>query len=145
LFLESSRSCYKYANGVTVFGKPYPGEPVGADGGACFVGTSGRIAVDRDSLVSDPAEIVREPLHAGEVHLPRNEGHSSNFLDCVRTRQRPICNEVVAHHSVNAVLLGGVVKQLQRPLRWDPQAERFPDDEGANRLMSIAKRPPWNT
>jgi hypothetical protein len=145
LFLQDDRSCYKYASGVTVYGKPYPDEPVGGDGGACFVGTHGRIAVDRDSLVSDPAEIVREPLHAGEVHLPRNQGHSTNFLECVRTRQRTICNEDVAHHSVNAVLLGGVVKQIRRPLRWDPQAEVFPDDEEANRLLSIAKRPPWNT
>lgn len=145
LFLDGDRSCYKYASGVTVFGKPFPGEPVGGNGGGCFVGTHGRIAVDRDSLVSDPAEIVREPLHANELHLPRNEGHSSNFLDCVRTRQLPICNEGVAHHSVNAVLLGGVVKQLKRPLRWDPQTEEFPGDDEANRMMSIAKRPPWIT
>jgi predicted dehydrogenase len=145
LFVEGDRSCYKYANGVTVFGKPYPGEPVGADGGACFVGTDGWIAVDRDSLVSEPAELVREPLHAGEVHLPRNTGHANNFVDCIRTRQRPICNEDVAHHSVNAVLLGGIVKQLKRPLRWDPVAEIFPGDDEANRMMTIAKRPPWNT
>ncbi len=144
LFLDGELSCYKYANGVTVYGKPYPDEPVGANGGACFVGTNGRIAVDRDSLVSDPAEIVREPLHANELHLPRNAGHSTNFLECVRTRQRTICNEDVAHHSVNAVLLGGIVKQLKRPTRWDPQAEIFPEDQEANRLMAIAKRAPWN-
>jgi hypothetical protein len=145
LFLQNDRSCYRYASGVTVYGKPYPDEPVGGNGGACFVGSAGRIAVDRDSLVSDPPEIVREPLHAGELHLPRNDGHSTNFLQCVRTRQRPICNEDVAHHSVNAVLLGGVVKQLRRPLTWDPQAEIFPDDQEANRMLSIAKRAPWNT
>jgi hypothetical protein len=141
--VDGDRSCYKYANGVTVYGNPYPGEPVGGNGGACFVGTAGRIAVDRDSLVSDPPEIVREPLHANEVHLYRTHGHSTNFLECIRTRQRTICNEDVAHHSVNAVLLGGMVKQLKRPLRWDPVKEQFDDDE-ANRMMSIAKRAPWN-
>src|ERR1039457_7158120 len=46
LFMEADRSCYKYASGVVVYGKPYPNEPVGGDGGAWFVGTSGRIAVD---------------------------------------------------------------------------------------------------
>ncbi len=145
LFLEGDLSCYKYASGVTVYGKPYPDEPVGGSGGACFVGTEGRIAVDRESLVSDPAEIVREPLHANEVHLHRTGGHANNFLECIRTRQSPICNEDVAHHSVNAVLLGGVVKQLGRPLHWDPVAEQFPNDDEANRMMSIAKRAPWNT
>src|ERR1044071_7413001 len=63
LFMEQDRSCYKYASGVVVYGKPYPNEPIGGEGGACFVGTHGRIAVDRNALVADPADIVGEPLH----------------------------------------------------------------------------------
>jgi predicted dehydrogenase len=143
IFMEGDRSSYRYANGVVVHGKAYPDEPVGGTGGACFVGTDGRIAVDRDSLVSDPAEIVHEPLLPHEVHLSRNTGHSNNFVECVRTRQRCICNEDVAHHSVNAVLLGGMAKVLKRSLKWDPAAERFVDDDEANRMMSFAKRAPW--
>jgi hypothetical protein len=145
LFTEGDRSCYKYASGVVVYGKPYPGEPVGGDGGACFVGASGRIAVDRDNLVSDPADIVREPLSQGEVHLYHSNSHSGNFLQCIRTRQRTICPVEVAHRSSSAVLLGGIVKQLKRPLKWDPAAEQFVGDEEANRMLSIAKRAPWNT
>jgi hypothetical protein len=139
------RSCYKYASGVVVYGKPYPGESVGGDGGACFVGSAGRIAVDRDNLVSDPPDIVREPLRPDEVHLYHSDSHSGNFLQCIRTRQRTICSVEVAHRSASAVLLGGIAKQLKRRLKWDPVAERFPDDEEANRLLSIAKRPAWNT
>jgi hypothetical protein len=145
LFLEEDRSCYKYPNGVVVYGKPYPGETIGGNGGATFVGTEGRISVDRDALISTPPDVVREPLHPNEVHLYHPTGHSDNFLECVRTRQRTICNEDVAHHSVNAVLLGGVVKQLKRPLKWDPAAERFVNDEEANRMLSMAKRAPWTT
>src|SRR5262249_51217427 len=78
LFMHGEKSCYKYARGVVVYGKLYPDELVGADGGACFVGTEGRIAVDRDALVSYPADIVREPLRPGEVHLYRNTGHANN-------------------------------------------------------------------
>ena len=144
LFLDGDRSCYKYASGVVVYGKPYPHEPVGGDGGACFVGTSGRIAVDRDNLVSDPPELVREPLRPNEVHLYHSNSHSGNFLQCIRTRQRTICPVEVAARAVSALLLGGVVKQLKRPLKWDPVAEHFVGDEEANRLLSIAKRPPWN-
>jgi hypothetical protein len=143
IFMEENRSNYKYANGVTVYGKPYPGERVGAIGGACFVGTAGRIAVDREGLVSDPPDLVREPLRPDEVHLYRNTGHSNNFLECVRTRSKTICDIDIAHRAVSAVLLGGVAKQLQRSLKWDPQAEQFPGDEEANRLLSIAKRAPW--
>lgn len=144
LFMEGDRSCYKYASGVVVYGKAYPGERVGGDGGACFVGTAGRIAVDRDSLVSDPPDIVREPLRPNEVHLYHSNSHSGNFLQCIRTRQRTICPAEVAARSASAVLLGGVVKQLKRPLKWDPVAEQFVGDEEANRLCSMAKRAPWN-
>ena len=143
IFMENDRSCYKYGNGVVVYGKPYPNEPIGGEGGACFVGTSGRIAVDRNALVSDPPEIVSEPLHPSEIHLYHSESHSGNFLECIRTRKRPICDADVAYRAASALLLGGVAKQLKRTVKWDPVAERFIDDDQADRLLSIAKRAPW--
>ena len=143
IFMEGDRSAYKYASGVVVHGKPYPNEPVGGEGGACFVGTRGRIAVDRNALVSDPPDIVREPLRPDEVHLYRAESHSGNFLECVRTRRRTICDISIAHRAASALLLGGIAKQLRRTLRWDPVVEQFTNDDEADRLLSIAKRPPW--
>lgn len=144
IFMEGNRSCYKYASGVVCYGKGYPGEPIGGDGGACFVGTDGRIAVDRDALVSDPPDIVREPLRPDEVHLYEASSHSGNFLECVRTRKQTICDANIAYHSSTAMLLGGVAKQLNRTLKWDPAAANFINDDEANRLLSIAKRPPWS-
>ena len=143
IFMENGRSCYKYASGVVVYGKPYPNEPIGGEGGACFVGTHGRIAVDRNALVSDPPDIVREPLHPNEVHLYHSDSHSGNFLECVRSRKKPICDVDIAHRAASALLLGGVAKQLNRTLKWDPQVEQFTNDDEADRLLSIAKRPPW--
>ena len=143
IFMHGDRSGYTYANGVVVYGEGFPGEPVGGEGGACFVGTDGRIAVDRSALVSDPPDIVREPLRPRETHLYRNDGHSRNFLHCIRTRQPTICNAGVAHRAASALLLGGVAKQLGRNLKWDPKDEHFINDEEANRMLSIAKRSPW--
>jgi len=142
IFIRNDRSGYKYASGVVLYGEGYPNEPVGAEGGACFVGTDGRIAVDRSNLVSDPPDIVREPLRPEETHLYHSESHSGNFLQCVRSRQPTICNADVAHRAASALLLGGVAKQLGRGLKWDPNAERFLGDDEANRLLTIAKRPP---
>jgi predicted dehydrogenase len=143
LFMDEGRTAYKYPNGVVVYGKAYPGERVGGDGGMCLVGTEGRIAVDRGNLVSYPDVIVREPLRPDEVHVYRSESHSGNFLECVRTRKQTICNADVAHRAASALLLGGIEKILQRPLKWDPVKEEFPGDDEANRLRSIAQRPPW--
>jgi hypothetical protein len=38
-----------------------------------------------------------------------------------------------------------VAKQLNRTLKWDPNAVQFVNDDEANRLLSIAKRAPWHT
>lgn len=143
LWMEDGRTNYKYASGVTVYGKAYPGEPIGGEGGCVMVGSEGRIAVDRNALLAYPAELIREPLHPSETHLYRAESHSGNFLECVRTRKKPMCDADIAYRSSSALLLGGIEKQLQRPLKWDPAAETFPGDDEANRMLSIAKRPPW--
>lgn len=143
IFIDQDRSAYKYASGVVVYGRPFPGQPVGAEGGACFVGSNGRIAVDRTALVSDPPDIVREPLRPNEVHLYRADSHSGNFLECVRTRKKTICDADIALSSASAMLLSGVAMQLRRTVKWDPLVQRFTNDDEADRLLSIAKRPPW--
>jgi len=143
-FVADLRSGLRYANGVIVHGRPHPDEPVGVEGGACFVGTEGRIAVDRNSLVSTPGSLVREPLRPSEPALPRNAGHADNFLACVRSRARPICDADISHRSASALLLGGIAKRLGRRVRWDPKAEEFPGDREANQLRDIVKRSPWH-
>jgi predicted dehydrogenase len=140
---EDGRLAYRYANGVVVYGCPYPGEKVGGSGGCTFVGTEGRIAVDREWLVSYPPKIVEQPLAPRDVHLYKSNDHSVNFLDCVRTRKRAICDVEVAHRAMSVLLLGGIAEQLKRPLKWDPVREQFVNDPDADRMLSVAQRPPW--
>jgi hypothetical protein len=134
---------YHYSNGVVVHSAGYPGEPVGGEGGACFVGSKGRIAVDRSSIVSYPANILKEPLGPNDERMARIDSHSGNFLECVRTRRPTICNPEVAAYTMNAILIGGIALALKRNVRWNPVAREFPGDETANRLLSYTPRPQW--
>ena len=120
------------------------GEKVGGQGGAIFVGTEGRIAIDRDWLISYPSRIVEQPLGAQDVHLYNSNDHSSNFLDCVRTRKRTICCAETAHRAMSVILVGGIAEQLKRPLKWNPEREHFVDDAEADRMLSVPQRPPWH-
>jgi predicted dehydrogenase len=139
--LRDGRPLIKYARGVEVVGGNYPGE-AWIPGGACFVGTNGRIVVHRDGLTADPPEILRQsPGPEGNVYY--SDSHSRNFLDCVRTRQRPICDAEIAHRGNSLLLLGGIAQRLNRTLRWDPQREEFLGDEEANRMLSLAPREGW--
>ena len=116
---------------------------MGGSGGGTFVGTEGRIAVDRERIVSYPASILEEPLGVNDVHLYHCTSHSGNFLECVRSRERTICDIGSTQRAISLVLLGGAAMRLQRTLKWDPEAEHFVGDDEANRLLSAAKRPPW--
>jgi len=140
---ENGQVRYRYTNGVVVHSQGYPGEPVGPDGGACFVGTEGRIAVDRGNLVSYPAKILKEPLRPGDSRVYHANSHSGNFLECIRTRRPTICEPNTAIYSMNALLVGGIALALQRAVKWDPVKVEFTDDAEANRLLSYASRPPW--
>ena len=134
---------YRYANGVVVHSQEYPGERVGSDGGACFVGTEGRLAVDRVSIVSYPASILKEPLRPDDQRVYHANSHSGNFLECIRTRRPTICHPETAVYTMNAILVGGIALALQRAVKWNPLKAEFPGDVEANRLLSYAARPPW--
>ena len=140
---EDGQVNYRYANGVVVHSTSYPGEPIGAVGGAVFVGTEGRIAVDRANLVSYPQRILKEPLRPTDARVERNSGHSDNFLECVKSRRPTICQPETAVYTMNAILIGGIALALQRSVKWDPVRGEFPGDPTANRLLACTPRPPW--
>ncbi len=143
IWMDHDAPAFRFPNGVVMYGRPFPGEPVGNVGGACFVGTRGRIAVDRDNIAADPPGLLKEPVAPGEVRLYRSDSHANNFIHCVRTRQTPVADVETAQRAISLVLLGGIVMQLRRPLKWDFKTETFPGDDEANRLLSFATRPPW--
>lgn len=134
---------YRYANGVVVHSNAYPGERVGGEGGACFVGTEGRIAIERSNLVAYPDRILREPLRATDQRVYRADSHSGNFLEGVRTRRPTICPPESAVYAMNAILVGGLALILKRTLNWNPATSEFIGDAEANRLLSYSPRPPW--
>jgi predicted dehydrogenase len=149
--VEVGKDRMVYANGVEVLCTPYP-EPMLApgssqrfqgEGGAVFIGTEGKIAVDRNLLLAEPADILRKPLRPDDMHLSNPGSHSGNFLECIRTRQRTICDIGSSHRANSLLLLPGIAEQIGRTLKWDPDRQQFPADDEANRLLSVAYRPPW--
>ncbi len=136
---------YHFSNGVVLHSSSYPNEPIGDQGGACFVGTEGRLAVDRAYLVTYPSRILHEPPRPQDRRVERCDSHSGNFLECVRSRRPTICHPETAVASMNTILSGGIALALQRSLRWHPAQAQFINDDQANRLLSYTPRPPWLT
>ncbi|MBD3265746.1 gfo/Idh/MocA family oxidoreductase [bacterium] len=143
VFYDEGHAAYRYANGVVVYGRPYPGSQISETGGAWFIGTKGKIAVDRTHLISDPPDILQKPLGPDAERVYHSDSHSGNFLECIKTRKRTICDIQTAHRAASVMLLGGIAIRLKRNLTWDPKIERFIGDDEANRYLSLAKRDPW--
>ena len=76
--------------------------------------------------------------------VPDPEPRITDFNQSVRTRRKFALNETNGHRSCTLVNLGVIAVRLGRNLRFDPDAQRFIDDEGANRLLKQAMRGPWH-
>ena len=126
---------YRYANGVVMIH--------GGPSGCTFTGTRGTLRIDRDHLTSDPAKIVKEPLGKDDVHLPKSPGHHRNWLDCIRSRKRPVADVEIGARSVAITILGNLAYWNHRTLRWDPKKWEFVDDPKANKWLDRERRSPW--
>ena len=109
-----------------------------------FVGPDGWIQVDDQTNVvtAEPKELLR--LRAVSARSWAHTGdHARNFLDCVRTRAKTVCDPESAHRATTVCHAANLCIRLGRPLKWDPKAERFIGDDEANRLRSRVMREPW--
>ena len=72
-----------------------------------------------------------------------DKGHARNFLDCVKSRQRPNCDVEEGHRSTTYALLANIALATKARLDWDAQAERFTNNDAANELLDYEYRKPW--
>jgi len=129
---------YRYASGVMLHLDSGPA------GGGIFVGDKGEIMVTRGAFSCKPKEIGEAPITPSDERLYFSNHHGENWLDCIRTRRRPICDIEVGHRSCTVCHLGNIARWLApRHLKWDPDKEVFPDDPDANRYLDRPRREPY--
>jgi len=128
---------YRYANGVTL--KLDNGNP----GGGIFLGDQGKIEIFRGRVTSNPEGIVKEPIRDDEIHLYKSDNHVKNWIDCIRSRERPVADVEIGHRSTTVCHLGNIARWLGRRLRWDPEKEVFPGDDEANAYLDRPRRKPY--
>ncbi len=115
----------------------------GGENGVKFNGEGGWIFVSRGTITASEPKILNEPLPSDAVRLYKSDDHMRNFLNCVKTREKPICDIEVGFRSVTVCHLGNISLRLGRTLKWDPVKERFFGDALANEMISRKPRSPW--
>ena len=132
---------------LNVFWTTLPPDVPGAAGkelGAYFEGEKGSLLCDYDSLsVTVNGQTVNDLPEVPKT-IPRSPGHQQNFVDAVRSRQQPESGLAYARAMTLPMHLAVISWRLDRKLSWDPDAEKFIDDEEANSLISRKRRSKWD-
>jgi predicted dehydrogenase len=66
-----------------------------------------------------------------------------NFLDCVKSRQSPLCTLEEGHRSTSFAHLANIALATGEKLKWDAKNERFVNSEEANQFLHYEYRQPW--
>lgn len=129
------------------------------DTGVKFIGDEGWIFVGREpaanQTATDPKARPTElkPLDASDpklldpngvtVKFPESSNHHKNWLECVKSRGRPLAPADIAHSANTACILSWIAMKLGRPLEWDAKTEKFVNDAEANGMLSRPERAPY--
>lgn len=138
---KGSPLTFRYPSGVEMYNQMPEGSP--DSNGVLFTGSDGKVFVNRGMIKSWPDEIQRTPIGADEINLYRSNNHMMNFLECVRTREDPICHVEVGAHSVMVCHLGNIAQWVGRTLNWDSATETIVGDPEATRWLDRPRRAPW--
>jgi hypothetical protein len=71
---------------------------------------------------------------------PDTAAHERNFLDCIRSGQRPACDIETGHLSSALAHLGNIAVRTGRMLHFDPATEKITGDADAAKLVSRTYR-----
>lgn len=122
-----------------------PGTRLAGNFGGVFIGERGWVTsmTTGGRIEGGPKEIFGAmKLHTRDVHPGAND-HHANWLECIRTRKQPNCDEELGHRSASLGHLAMISHRLGRSLKWDPAEEQFIGDEAADQLRARAVRSPW--
>ncbi len=123
----------------------------GPHGGGVFVCEKGKLEINRNKFTSNPKDIAIELLKkvdeaaeekkwSDQTALWQAKWHLQNWLDCIRTRQRPISDVELGHRSITVCHLANITRWLGRRLKWDPVKEQFVEDDEANKYANRPRR-----
>jgi myo-inositol 2-dehydrogenase/D-chiro-inositol 1-dehydrogenase len=126
----------RYTDGVRILMK-------GGPKGVRFDGDEGWIHLSDEGQITAEPQSILAARSVPQVDWAFMQGHVRNFLECIKSRKRPASHPELAHRAHTIAHCANLCLRLGRKLRWDPAAERFVDDDQANRMLSRVMRVPW--
>jgi predicted dehydrogenase len=114
-------------------------------GGAVFTGSECKMEINRNRFATNPPDFVKDAPDPAVAEKWEGDGwiarpHIQNWLDCIKTRERPNADVEIGHRSITICHLLNIARELGRKVHWDPAAEKFANDDEANQLLDRPRR-----
>ena len=90
-----------------------------------------------------PEEVFESPIKDSDGRLYNSTGHHQNWLECIGSRQLPICGVAVGHRLATVCHLRNIAIRTGRKIQWDPVKEVIVGDAEAAKLTTKEDRAPW--
>jgi predicted dehydrogenase len=74
----------------------------------------------------------------------RTDLHVKNFIDCIRSRQKPIADVDAGHRSTLVAHLANIAYRTGRKIKWDAGREEVMDDPVVSRYLWREPRKKWD-
>jgi predicted dehydrogenase len=116
--------------------------------GCYFYGTEGTFHMGwLDGWTFYPSNEKKAPIHQEpELHKPDDQNIRelfANFLQCIKTGERPVCDIAIGARSTNMSLLAMLALRLGRSVQWDGEKQTIVGDPAASALLRREYRTPW--
>ncbi|MBN2293492.1 MAG: Gfo/Idh/MocA family oxidoreductase [Pirellulales bacterium] len=79
----------------------------------------------------------------GKANAGMTVAHTRNFLDCVKSREKPVADIEIGHRSTSFSLMANISLAVGKRLNWDAKAEQFTNCDEANSMLHYEYRKPW--
>lgn len=125
---------YTYKNGITVKHSDF-----GKNNAIRILGSEGSLDVRRRNLEESDnlKSVVIKPT---DIHLKSPENHYIDFINSMRTREKPICDVEIGHRTASMCNIGNIAYELGTTLKWNPKKEQFKGNAEANALLGREMR-----
>jgi predicted dehydrogenase len=121
--------------------------PYNRNYGVSFIGEKGTIVADRSNWVLNP-EVENGKQRMEDISKHESDGqshmdHVKNFIDCVKTREKPACDIETGRRAAVFAHLGNIAYRYGKKLYYDEEKNEFPYNPEANKYLVPEYRDPW--
>ncbi len=112
--------------------------------GVVFHGDEGWIGdFNMGTFFASNQDLWKLDLKADDERVYESKGHVRNFIDCVKSRNEPVCPVEMAIRCDTIAHMVNIAAQTRRVIHWDPKSEQILNDEEAARMTTRPSREEW--